>query len=339
VSGGGAAGRALPRPPVVALAALAAGFAVGSRVNFAAPVAALTLAVVWLAPRTERARTALLWVGPMLLTGAYWYLRNLLAVGNPLPAAKLGPLPRPEEPPLERTGRTVADYAADPGIWRDWFVPGLETALGGAWWAVLAAMAAGLALAIVRPPGRVVRAVALAGALAALAYLVTPQTAAGPPDRPFGFAINVRYLAPALALGFVLLGIAARRRAALANGGFAVLACSSPARPSRRCSPSRSATPPCASTSATPTPRRCCPTPRGRRSRSNRSTRGSAGSRTRGSASAAPRSASSSTRSTAATSRTRSSTSAGAGRTARTPRSRRARSGGARSPAAATTTS
>lgn len=218
---------AFPPPAALALAGLAAGFAVGARVNFAAPVAGLTVALVWLAPSAVRVRAGATWLAALLVSGGYWYARNLLTVGNPLPAADLGPLPRPEGAPLERTGRAVADYATDPAIWSDWFLPGLESALGPAWWGVLAAMAAGLALALARPPSRAVRAVAAAGAVAALAYLVTPQTAAGPEGRPFGFAINVRYLAPALVLGLALLGTApalrAPRRAALLCASLALL--------------------------------------------------------------------------------------------------------------------
>ena len=66
-------------------------------------------------------------------------------------------------------------------------------------------------------------------ALASLAaYLVTPETAAGPDGQPLGFAFNLRYAAPVLALSLPLLALApllggARRRIALAVGMAAVL--------------------------------------------------------------------------------------------------------------------
>ena len=52
-----------------------------------------------------------------------------------------------------------------------------------------------------------------------LAYLITPETAAGPDGQPLGFAFNLRYAAPVLALSLALLPLApvlAGRAAALA---------------------------------------------------------------------------------------------------------------------------
>jgi hypothetical protein len=40
------------------------------------------------------------------------------------------------------------------------------------------------------------------------AYLVTPETAAGPPGNPVGFAFNLRYLAPALTLALAVAPLA-----------------------------------------------------------------------------------------------------------------------------------
>ena len=53
----------------------------------------------------------------------------------------------------------------------------------------------------------------LAGAVtivAAIAYLFTPLTAAGPEGHPLAFGINLRYLTPALALGLALLPLEPR---------------------------------------------------------------------------------------------------------------------------------
>ena len=52
------------------------------------------------------------------------------------------------------------------------------------------------------PTVRMFGAVAVA---AAIGYVFTPLTASGPEGQPDGFAINLRYLAPALALGMALL--------------------------------------------------------------------------------------------------------------------------------------
>ena len=62
---------------------------------------------------------------------------------------------------------------------------------------------------------------ALVALASLLAYLITPETAAGPDGQPLGFAFNLRYASPVLALSFALLPLApvfagARRRTALA---------------------------------------------------------------------------------------------------------------------------
>ena len=68
------------------------GLAAGTKLSFLAPVAALTVAVIVIAPRTTRLRAAALWGIPMLAAGGYWYVRNLVAVGNPIPyIGSLGP--------------------------------------------------------------------------------------------------------------------------------------------------------------------------------------------------------------------------------------------------------
>ena len=49
-----------------------------------------------IAPRTTRLRTAALWIVPMLAAGGYWYVRNLIAVGNPIPyVGSVGPISLP----------------------------------------------------------------------------------------------------------------------------------------------------------------------------------------------------------------------------------------------------
>jgi hypothetical protein len=48
---------------------------------------------------------------------------------------------------------------------------------------------------------------ALVAAAGAVAYLFTPLSASGPEGEPIGFAINLRYIAPPLCLGLILLVI------------------------------------------------------------------------------------------------------------------------------------
>src|SRR4051794_2324703 len=79
-----ATGRAIA-PAALAVAGIAAGFAAGVKLSFLAPVAALTVGVIVIAPRLTRLRATAFFGIPMLAAGGYWYLRNLIAVGNPIP--------------------------------------------------------------------------------------------------------------------------------------------------------------------------------------------------------------------------------------------------------------
>ena len=66
--------------------------------------------------------------------------------------------------------------------------------------------ALGVGLALVYGPQAIDRALGVVALSSAIAYVVTPQTAAGPPGHPTLFAFNLRFLTPAVALGLVLLG-------------------------------------------------------------------------------------------------------------------------------------
>ena len=80
------------------------------------------------------------------LGGGYWYLRNLIVAGNPLPQVdELGPisLPHPERLQEGRPDFSILHYATDTGVWRDYFAPGLHQAFGALWPLVIAAAVAG----------------------------------------------------------------------------------------------------------------------------------------------------------------------------------------------------
>lgn len=214
---------------------LAVGLAAGTKVTALAPTAGLTLAAIAVAPSGRRLATALWWSGGLAIGGAYWYLRNLVVTGNPLPQVReLGPidLPGPDRLQTGRPDFTVAHYLFDGAIWRDYFLPGLERGFGPLWPAVVAAAVVGAALALWKAirgrrvgspegagggagPARPDAALGWLGfaALVGMAvYLLTPLSAAGPEGSPTAFAINLRFVIPSLALGLVLLPLAFRPR-------------------------------------------------------------------------------------------------------------------------------
>ncbi|HEX7279276.1 MAG TPA: hypothetical protein VF255_06570 [Solirubrobacterales bacterium] len=192
----------------LAAAGLAAGLAAGTRVTALAMAAALTVAVVVLAPVGRRWVAAAWWFLPALAGGGFWYLRNLVAVGNPIPEiGSLGPvsLPHPERLQEGRPDFNIVHYATDTGVWREYFAPGLNEAFGALWPLVVFGAVAAALLAVFCGRDRIVRWVGAVALFGFVAYLFTPLSAAGAEGEPVGFGINIRYVIPALLAGIVLL--------------------------------------------------------------------------------------------------------------------------------------
>lgn len=186
------------------VAALAAGIAAGTRLNMLAPVALLTLAVIFLGFRGERLRVSAVWIGGLILTSAFWYLRNLIHVGNPFPWAKsLGPitLPHPDQMPIDvREPGTVAKYITNTPVIKEIFIPAIRDNLGDLWVLVIAAAVIFTAVAIFNGQTKTLRTLGVVAVLSFIAYLFTPLTAAGDSGRVSGFAVNMRYVAPAMVI-------------------------------------------------------------------------------------------------------------------------------------------
>lgn len=219
---------------------LAVGLAAGTKLNFLLPTAVMVLGLVALAPRGRRWFTLLCAGAAALAGGGYWYLRNLIHTGNPLPwIHHLGPidLPAPEQALGGREAHSVFSYLTNGSVWSEWFLPGLH---GGLWliWPVLAAAAlTGLLLAVAQLRGwwaeksghgglfgPSTRAAAgflavagLVGLAAGVSWLVSPTSASGPEGMPRGFESGLRYLTPALILGLALLPTVPPLRAFMAR--------------------------------------------------------------------------------------------------------------------------
>ena len=192
----------------LAAGGLAVGLAAGPRVTALAMAAALTLAVVVLAPRGRRWAAFGWWFVPAFAGGAFWYLRNLVVVGNPIPEVhSLGPisLPHPERLQEGRPDFNIAHYATDTGVWREYFGPGLHEAFGVLWPLVVFGAALAALLTVLRGRDRILRWIGAVALFGLLAYLFTPLGAAGAEGEPVGFGINIRYVIPALLAGLVLL--------------------------------------------------------------------------------------------------------------------------------------
>jgi hypothetical protein len=191
------------------VAGLAAGLAAGIKLSFLAPVAAMTVGVVAIAPAGTRRVALLAWTVPVICAGIYWYVRNAIATGgNPIPfVSSLGPIeiPAPERGFELRPGSPVAHYWNDTQVWIDWFVPGLRESFGRLWPVSILAMTVGAAYASWRGREPVLRMLGAMALFTAIAYLFTPLTAAGDEGQPIAFTWNVRYIAPAAAISLALI--------------------------------------------------------------------------------------------------------------------------------------
>ena len=211
---------------------MAAGLAAGTKLNFLLPAVVLVAGLVAIAPRGGRWRAFVVSGLAALAGGGYWYLRNLVHSGNPLPwVHHLGPisLPAPEQALGGREAHSVLGYLTDGTVWSDWLLPGLHSGLWILWPLLVLAALAGLVLCLdlrghefrgskstdeveTEPRnlgdagrGPVLALAGLVGLATALAWLVAPTSASGPDGMPRGFESGLRYLAPALVLGLALL--------------------------------------------------------------------------------------------------------------------------------------
>ncbi|MDX6634722.1 MAG: hypothetical protein QOF06_925 [Solirubrobacterales bacterium] len=217
---------------------LAAGLAAGTKLNFLLPAAVLVVGTALVAPRGDKGRAFVAGALGALAGGGYWYLRNLVHSGNPLPWVRhLGPidLPAPEQALGGREAHSVLGYLGDGSVWSDWLLPGLHDGLWLIWPLLLLAAFAGLFVASAAPllrrraenrsvppeigPSAVLCVAGMVGLASALAWLVAPTSASGPEGMPRGFESGLRYLAPALVLGLALLPTAPLFRSALTRLG------------------------------------------------------------------------------------------------------------------------
>jgi hypothetical protein len=206
----------LDKGPLV-VAGIAAGLAASVKLTFLIPVVAIGLGVIVFSGKGRRLTTAWVLGLTTFLIGGYWYVRAMVKTGgNPIPTIGFGPLhlPRPDQMPLDPRPRfAVAHYLTEPTIYRKWFFPQLDNALGPLWPLILIVAVAAAVYIAWRSRNTILRVIAVAALLTAAVYVFTPLTAAGQEGAPTGFFTNTRYLIPGLVLALALLPIARPLRA------------------------------------------------------------------------------------------------------------------------------
>ncbi len=208
------------------VAGLALGVAAGTKLTFLVPAFALLAGLGATAARGRRGRVLGALGAPLALTGGWWYLRNTIAVGNPIGLAlHLGPLalPGPRSPLADASQQTVFSELSHVSLWGSRFAPGLDHALGPLWPVVLALLLAAILAGALLVSDSMVRVIALVAAAAGLSYLFLPTGATGIEQGTSQFQVNVRYATPALALGIVLVPIIVRVRAPRATRALSAL--------------------------------------------------------------------------------------------------------------------
>ena len=225
---------AAPLLGALLVAGLAIGIGLGSKLTIWGVAVAFAVGAPFLVPRELRWKAFWVFVGGVAAVAGFWFLRDLIHSGNPLPwIREIGPidLPGPNRGLEGRDNFTVAHYVfVDPStsLWRQYFLNPIENLLGPLWFLILGGAAGGAILAVWRPRSPAVRLAGVITVVAAIAYLFTPLSAAGPEGRPLAFGINLRYLIPGFALGLALLPLERRLvpdrfRVALLIGGLIAL--------------------------------------------------------------------------------------------------------------------
>jgi hypothetical protein len=184
-------------PVPIALAGLATGLAISTKVTIAVPIAVLVVGVLVMALVARRFAVSALWAGAVAVTGSFWFLRNWMITGSPLPWFDLALGPITLSATAAEEGAPLSETIFDGDAWASMYRPGLALGFGRAWPFVLAIAVGGIVLALVKGPRfeRIAGLMVLAGLIG---HVVTPLTGG------LSFVFNLRYLTPVLLLGSVL---------------------------------------------------------------------------------------------------------------------------------------
>jgi hypothetical protein len=207
------------------IAGVAAGLAIATKVTIAVPFAVLVVGVVVVCVARRRWLPGAMWLGGVALTGSYWFVRNWVGAGTPLPwlDVTFGPIQLPAV--VDEGGTPLVEDLFNRETWSSIQLPGLEQGLGRAWPVVLGlVLVSAVGLLVGRRRHAVERVIGLALVAGVVGYVFTPLTGG------LSFVFNLRYLSPVLVIGFVLL---AGRWRTPATVGLVVVAVSNAFAPHR----------------------------------------------------------------------------------------------------------
>jgi hypothetical protein len=186
------------RPVPIALAGLAVGMSLSTKINVATAIAVLVIGVIVIALWQGRLRNAIVWTVALAVSGSFWFLRDWVVSGSPLPwfELRLGPIHFARQIPP--SAPSLAHEVLQPSFESRLYLDGLWQGLGRAWFVILALFFLSTAVLVVRRRDPYLRLVGLVVLAGFVGYVFTPLTGGT------GFVYNLRYLAPLLLLAFAI---------------------------------------------------------------------------------------------------------------------------------------
>ncbi len=199
---------------------MALGLGVGTKYTAVLPAVAVMLLGVVVAPRLIRLKVAALLAVGTLATSAFWLVRNLFQMDNPVSPLDVGPL-KGVDSPLRFYETSLLSHVVHfrTGPLRTWLSLGWRS-LGVAAIVVLAGTVVVLLRGRRQPVAAGLATVAL---VSTVSYLATPYTGGGPDGVEFLIGSQLRYAFPALALAAGAAAAFLDRRVALATAGASLL--------------------------------------------------------------------------------------------------------------------